>query len=483
MKVHEPLRWHKAFSIGYFAVLLLVCVVLSGYIFSLPFLQGTHNFGATDPLLVGWAVVSAGGAALAGLVMFQGMSGSFSLYVFTVLCVIGACLSATSCVAHIVSIPSSSAAAAVHAISCLSYCLLYVFHGHKRRSSSSSSSSQSIYQDAIVLVSLLILCGSVTLSAGMAAQAVNVATRFQIPSLRPVIGGVELFLSCSGYTPNATTIILVVPSIDHSASFYAIFSDQLADAGIVCCTYDPAGNGFSDAGPLPRSLDALGVELAGLGNYVATLNPTLSFFLAAFGHGGLVARKALQSSSNFAAAVTGIILIDSASEWDSTLIGKAMHMTPSQWVNSVTDAAVAQYMWQHLTAALGSCLLHPLPYTKDGFPPLPPAYQDMQIRARCNGGSMALTSASAASLMYYNVPTSSLGTMPLLICCSSGPFLDGELGQAMREVQQNLETLSSNSDYKEFPQSEHVGDLPVLWAKDLVSFLTQWLNQQLQLKK
>lgn len=146
---------------------------------------------------------------------------------------------------------------------------------------------------SIVIVLTLLLGGAVALA--------------QAPELTPPgdlveVNGHSLHLFCQG--EGSPTVIFEAGLGDGSVNFRSLQSRVARFTR--ACAYDRAGYGFSEAGPLPRDMDALVSDLEGLLQAAGEAAP---YVLAGHSYGGVIA---LAFAHRNPGAVVGVVLIDSS---------------------------------------------------------------------------------------------------------------------------------------------------------------------------
>lgn len=116
------------------------------------------------------------------------------------------------------------------------------------------------------------------------------------------VGGYRLHLNCTG--TGSPTVVIEAGLGDWSASWSSWVQPEVAKTTQVC-TYDRAGMGYSEAGPLPRTAEQFAKELHTLLQNAGIPGP---YVLVGHSMGGLVVRVFVHK---YAAGVAGVVLIDS----------------------------------------------------------------------------------------------------------------------------------------------------------------------------
>lgn len=137
-----------------------------------------------------------------------------------------------------------------------------------------------------------------------AAQQPTKAPAYPPPGKLVDVGGRRLHIHCAG--KGEPTVVLEAGGGDFSLD-WGLVQPRLADFTRVC-TYDRAGYGWSDAGPMPRTMQQIVAELqAGL-KKTGIKGP---YIFAGQSFGGLLARV---YTSQYPEEVAGVVLIDSSHE-------------------------------------------------------------------------------------------------------------------------------------------------------------------------
>jgi pimeloyl-ACP methyl ester carboxylesterase len=134
-----------------------------------------------------------------------------------------------------------------------------------------------------------------------AAEAADVRS-FPPPGQMVDVGGYRLHLNCMG--TGSPTVVIDAGWGDWSATWSSQVQPSVADTTRVC-TYDRAGYGYSDAGPLPRTTERFAPELHTLLQEAHVSGP---YVLVGHSLGGALVRV---FAHEYAAEVVGVVLIDS----------------------------------------------------------------------------------------------------------------------------------------------------------------------------
>ena len=119
------------------------------------------------------------------------------------------------------------------------------------------------------------------------------------------IGGWQLHLNCTGTArPGQPTVVLEAGLGDFSVDWSLVQPDVAKFARV--CSYDRAGTGWSDLGPMPRSMQQIVYELHALmqkGGFA------LPYILVGHAYGGMLVRL---YQTTYAGDVSGMVLVDAS---------------------------------------------------------------------------------------------------------------------------------------------------------------------------
>ena len=124
------------------------------------------------------------------------------------------------------------------------------------------------------------------------------------------LGGWSLYMDCKGH--GAPTVVVEAGLYDFAIDWQLV-QDRVAKHTRIC-TYDRAGYGFSDAGPMPRTYDQINLDLH---MALAAAGEHGPFVLVGHSFGGPVVRN---YARRYPAEVAGLVLVDAAQEDDRIVI-------------------------------------------------------------------------------------------------------------------------------------------------------------------
>ena len=153
------------------------------------------------------------------------------------------------------------------------------------------------------VLALGVVLGCSMLSRAGGAQAAMAMPPFPAPGKLIDVGGWRLHLNCTGAAhPGQPTIILEAGLGDFSVEWSLVQPGVAAFARV--CSYDRAGDGWSDIGPNPRTLQQIVYELHTLLERSGEGPP---YLLVGHSYGGWLAQRYQQS---YPADVLGMVLIE-----------------------------------------------------------------------------------------------------------------------------------------------------------------------------
>jgi pimeloyl-ACP methyl ester carboxylesterase len=158
---------------------------------------------------------------------------------------------------------------------------------------------------APVLVALLAAC------VGAAYQDVALSSGDAAPGERFDVGGRALHLDCRGPEGPGPTVVLL-NGLGGSSSSWTHVTDPVRATGTRVCTYDRAGQGWSDPAPAPQDAVAAARDLHAVLDRAGERPP---YVLAGHSTGGTYA---LTYQHTYPEQVAGLVLLDSSSPEQAT---------------------------------------------------------------------------------------------------------------------------------------------------------------------
>lgn len=246
------------------------------------------------------------------------------------------------------------------------------------------------------------------------------------------VGGYRLHINCSG--TGSPTVVIDAGLGDWSTSWGLVQSEVTKTTRV--CTYDRAGMGWSEPGPLPRDAAQLAEELHTL---LQNANIPGPYIMVGHSMGGL---DVLVFADNYSSEVAGIVLIESMKPKQSTLSPEVLAQSESRSQPFSFQAALARFGIARL--------LVKVPAIAPSMPAGQEAYYPRYIRPQ----SLQTTDNEAQALpisLAQAATVKSFGNLPLIV-------LTGKLntGPGWQEWQTELLQLSSNSQHLFAENSGHI---------------------------
>jgi len=249
------------------------------------------------------------------------------------------------------------------------------------------------------------------------------------------IGGYRLHINCTG---DGDPTVVIDGGAGTWSIFYAHVQKALSGEARVC-TYDRAGLGWSDDGPLPRTSARMAEELHLL-LHAAGVSPPL--LLVGHSLGGYNVRV---YQRRYPEEVAGLVLVDAAHEaqWDRL---------PPEWA----DGLRAEVAWLRARAEAARRGALTEPDVRPGaFTTHAPEWRDAHVAAQLTAKPyLGVAHENEGALQSAReVPREHLGRLPLVVLTArrsfeafAGAGLDIEpANRVWLELQQELAALSSNS--------------------------------------
>jgi len=282
------------------------------------------------------------------------------------------------------------------------------------------------------LVGLIVVLGLVGAIYESAAEAADVRA-YPPPGQLVDVGGYRLHINCVG--TGSPTVVIDAGWGDWSGGWSRVQPEAAKTTRV--CTYDRAGMGYSEAGPLPRTAEQFAKELHTLLQHAGIPGP---YVLVGHSMGGLPVRVFVHE---YATDVAGVVLIES--------------MNPRQAKPSATDtsppAATHSSGFSILTlpARIGLVRLFAGPLgLKSGLSPeVQPAYTAFSVTPRSFQTELDEGTGMPASFIQAGA-VKTFGDVPLIVL-SRG--LDPD--QDWQAMQAELLQLSSHSQQLIADKSGH----------------------------
>ena len=289
---------------------------------------------------------------------------------------------------------------------------------------------------------------------GLSTQALLTkidASKFAPPGQLVDIGGFKLHLHCTGQ--GSPTVVLEA-GLGSIATSWALVQREVAKTTRVC-SYDRAGYGFSDSGPLPRTSQQIAKELHMLLTNAGEKGP---FVLAGHSFGGLNVRM---FDHAYPSEVAGLLLIDSAVE---EALGSKLWMPLYNHLESDSMLLLGRIMGRLGLARLffPDTLLKSTPF----LPEEKAVIKAFSVSTKCGFAFLDESHTLPQSFLQAKNECRTIGDKPLVvIVAGKNPDLEAIAGskenaetmkQEWTRFQKNLAKLSTRSTYLIAENSAHM---------------------------
>ena len=211
------------------------------------------------------------------------------------------------------------------------------------------------------------------------------------------VGGHRLHINCTG--TGSPTVVIEAGLGDWSTSWGAYVQPEVAKTTRVC-TYDRAGMGWSEAGPLPRDAAQNAKELHTL---LQNANIPGPYVMVGHSLGGLLVRVFVH---DYASEIAGVVLVESMNP---------EKFTRSPEIQAQSESRSQPFSLQAVLARFGVIrLLVKLPGIAPSLPPNQEAYYPLYIRPQSfqatDNESQGMPAAGAQA-----AAVKSFGDLPLIV--------------------------------------------------------------------
>jgi pimeloyl-ACP methyl ester carboxylesterase len=246
------------------------------------------------------------------------------------------------------------------------------------------------------------------------------------------VGGHRLHISCTG--TGSPTVVIEAGLGDWSTSWGGYVQPEVAKTTRVC-TYDRAGMGWSEAGPLPRDAAQSAAELHTL---LQNANIPGPYVMVGHSLGGLVVRVFVH---DYASEIAGVILVESMNPKKFTRSPELQAQSESRSQPFSFQAALARFGVIRLLVKVPG-IAPSVPANEEAYYPLYIRPQSFQATDNESQGMPAAGAQAAA--------VESFGDLPLIVLTAK---LNND--SIWQEWQTELLQLSSNSQHLFAENSGH----------------------------
>jgi pimeloyl-ACP methyl ester carboxylesterase len=304
----------------------------------------------------------------------------------------------------------------------------------------------------VVACTGLLLATTATASPAAPAKTPDGYAR---PAQRIDIGhGRSLDLRCSGHGP--VTVLLESGSHADSESWFRVQPRLAAQARV--CSYDRAGYGFSDAGPLPRGLDA---DVADMHALVGAAHLHTPLVLVGHSLGSNIVRR---YASEHPGEVAALVLVDPPAQ-DLGRFMSAQWMKDDATLDKQRDAFIAgceqgaeRGELARPSPALAQCIDQPAPWESKTVA----AANHARVLRPEFWHTLRSELAQNVSVFAQPVPADeSHGDMPLVVLQAAGTYADAPAGmrkqlEAARDAtQQRIVASSTRGELRKVADTSH----------------------------
>ena len=314
-------------------------------------------------------------------------------------------------------------------------------------------------------------------TAAMAAPATLAKTpeSYAKPGQHIAIGqGRYLNVRCSGSGP--MTVLLESGSHADSESWFRVQPLLAAQARV--CSYDRAGYGFSDAGPLPRGLDA---DVADLHALVEAAHLHTPLVLVGHSLGSNIVRR---YASGYPGEVAALVLVDPPAQ-DLARFMSAQWMKDDAMLDQQRDAFIAgceaaaeRGELARPSPALAQCIDKPAPWESKAVA----AANHARTLRPAFWHTLRSELAQNVSVFAQPVPANeSHGTMPLVVLQAAGTYADApadmrkRLEAARDATQRRIVASSARGVLRKVADSSH--DIELDQPQAVADAVTQALKE------
>ncbi len=283
-----------------------------------------------------------------------------------------------------------------------------------------------------LLLALLALTGFLYQSIASAVDA----SSYPAPGKLIDVGGYRLHLSCTGTARLGSPTVILEAGYGNTSLVWSKVQPGVASFTRVC-SYDRAGYGWSDNGPLPRTAGHMVRELHTLLARAGVAGP---YVLVGHSYGGLIMQL---YASTYPQQVAGLVLVES--------VHADQFRYPELHVGPIPPICQALAPFG-IVRVLGFALL---PSVAEYPPTAQPAAKAQFNQTRFCQTASAEYAAWDESSAQVRAARHPLGHLPLVVLTHGLPYLGPQGERDWQALQRNLAGLSSHSRYIIATRSGH----------------------------
>lgn len=281
----------------------------------------------------------------------------------------------------------------------------------------------------LLLVALLIVCLSGTGLLYQAIASAQDASSYPVPGKLIYVGGYHLHLYCTGTGHPGSPTVILEEGFGATSLGWSKVQPGVASFTRVC-SYDRAGYGWSDTGPLPRTARRMVMELHTLLARAAVPGP---YVLVGHSYGGLIVRL---YAYTYPHEVAGLVLVDSTHE-DILLRYPELGQNVIDPQLPICQALVPFGILRFLGYLNGVVVEYP--------PTVQPAAKAQLYQTRYCHTEYDEQAAWDESVAQVRAVRHPLGHLPLVVLSHGLPYADPRVEQDWQALQRDLAGFSSDS--------------------------------------
>ena len=310
----------------------------------------------------------------------------------------------------------------------------------------------------LLIFALLLVCLSSTGFLYQASTSALDVSGYPAPGKLYDVESYRLYLNCTGTGRLGSPTVILEEGLAATSLGWSKVQPGVASFTRVC-SYDRAGYGLSDTGPLPRAAGRMVMELHMLLDKAAVAGP---YVLVGHSFGGLIMQL---YTYTYPQEVAGLVLIDSVHEDE---LVRSLHLRQAT-VNDIKQLQICRALSPFGIVRLFGFFNESVA----GYPPaMQPAAKAQFYQTRFCQTVSDEEAAYEASFAQVRAARRPLGHLPLVVLTRGLPDPDPQLEQDWQVLQMDLTSLSANSTHIIATRSGHQIQLD---QPDLVIAAINWV--------